>query len=65
MPGMSGPEPAAAILLIRPGLKILFTSGYTDDAVVRRNAATDAAHFIAKPYTATVFTIKLREFMDA
>ncbi|MFA5908161.1 MAG: PAS domain S-box protein [Vicinamibacterales bacterium] len=65
MPGMSGPELAAALLLHRPGLKVLYTSGYTDDAMVRRNAATDAAHFIAKPYTATAFTIKLREILDA
>lgn len=45
MPGMSGPELAAAALAIRPGLKVVFTSGYVDGA-----GLPEAASFVPKPW---------------
>ncbi|MDP3717275.1 MAG: PAS domain S-box protein [Acidobacteriota bacterium] len=65
MPGMSGPELARVLCAVRPGLKVLYSSGYTDDAMLRKEFSSDSAHFIAKPYTASVLTAKLREVLDA
>jgi len=64
MPGMSGPELARVLCAARPALKVLYTSGYTDDAMLRQEFSSDSAHFIAKPYTAGVLTAKLREILD-
>jgi signal transduction histidine kinase len=49
MPGMSGPELAQRLRAERPDLKVLFTSGYSRDAVSQDFGMSDAA-FIAKPY---------------
>jgi len=46
MPGMTGPELADGALKIRPGLKIVFTSGYVDETTVPPQAA-----FVPKPWT--------------
>lgn len=64
MPGMSGPDLAETLSTARPGLKVLFVSGYTDDklgAVLRLNGA----HFLPKPFTVTVLTRKVRQMLDA
>jgi CheY-like chemotaxis protein len=49
MPGMSGPELAQRLRTERPALKVLFTSGYSRDAVAKDFGMSDAG-FIAKPY---------------
>ncbi len=64
MPGMSGRELADHLSCVRPGMKVLYTSGYTDDTILRRGVLDDSAQFISKPYTVTELTRKVREQLD-
>jgi hypothetical protein len=43
---------------------VLFTSGYTDDAIVRHGILEIDTNFIQKPFTPTSFTKKVREVLD-
>ncbi len=65
MPGMGGPEVAEGMRRIRPQLKVLFTSGYTDDVVARHGVLDEHAHFIGKPYTIPELTGKVRQVLDS
>ncbi|MFW5952476.1 MAG: ATP-binding protein, partial [Gemmatimonadota bacterium] len=51
MPGMSGGELAEHLRRSRPGLPTLFTSGYTEDEIVRRGIVAGEAMFLKKPFT--------------
>ena len=51
MPGMSGRELAERLVRERPQLRMLYTSGYTDDAIVHRDANEPGSLFIHKPFT--------------
>ena len=51
MPGMGGPQLAKQILLRDPKTKVLFMSGYTDDAVIRNGALTEGVNYLQKPFT--------------
>jgi two-component system cell cycle sensor histidine kinase/response regulator CckA len=51
MPGMDGPELARQALAVRPGLPVLFMSGYTDDEIVRRGLLHAGQPFLQKPFT--------------
>jgi two-component system, cell cycle sensor histidine kinase and response regulator CckA len=51
MPGLSGPELAAALLAKRPSLKVIYASGYTDDTVLRHGVDGSTMEFLGKPYT--------------
>ena len=64
MPGMGGRELAESLRVRHPGLKVLFVSGYTDDAVVRHGIveATDA--FLHKPFTPLALARKVRAVLD-
>ncbi len=64
MPVMGGREVAEALRAKRPGVKVLFVSGYTDDAIVRHGIveATDA--FLQKPFTPTSLARKVRAVLD-
>ena len=65
MPGMSGRELATRIAAVRPEIKVLYTSGYTDDAILRHGVLDQGTHFIGKPYTAAELTRKVRAVLDA
>ncbi len=65
MPGVGGRELAGWLADLRPEIKILFTSGYTDDAILRHGVLDRSAHFISKPYKRTTLTRKIREVLDA
>jgi two-component system cell cycle sensor histidine kinase/response regulator CckA len=61
MPGMSGPELAARIEAARPGVKVLFMSGYPDDALGRLE---DGIGFIQKPFSVDALAAKVRDVLD-
>ncbi len=65
LPGISGRELAAQVAPRHPGLRVLFTSGYTDDTVLRHGVTAQTAKFLAKPYTVGALTRKIREILDA
>lgn len=64
MPGMSGRELVDAARSVAPGLRVLYVSGYTDDAVVRHGVrdATDA--FLQKPFSPLALARKVRAVLD-
>jgi CheY-like chemotaxis protein len=65
LPNMSGRELADRVAATRPGLKVLYTSGYTDDEIPRHGVLDAAAHFVAKPYSQGDLTRKVREVLDS
>jgi len=65
MPHMDGPTMSKAVKGIFPGIKTLFTSGYTEDAVIRKGAFDSDTAFLAKPYTPFALAWKVREMLDA
>ena len=64
MPGMSGPELASQMKLLQPGIKIIFTSGYTDDAIARQGVLDPGVTFLQKPYRPKALARKIREVLD-
>ena len=64
MPGMNGRKLADEALSRRPGLKVLFTTGFTRNAVVHNGVLDPGVHFIAKPFTVDQLGLKLREVLD-
>jgi CheY-like chemotaxis protein len=63
MPGMGGTELAAKIREKQPNARILFTSGYTEDAVVRQSFLNPGEAFIEKPFTPDLLARKARELL--
>ncbi len=64
MPGMDGRELAALLKARRPGLRVLFTSGYTDDVIVRRGVLEKGVDFVAKPFSRELLAARVREILD-
>ncbi len=65
MPGMSGPDLAERIMKIRPQMKVLYTSGFTDEAIQQHGLVGDAMQFVGKPYTIEGLTSKVRELLES
>jgi two-component system, cell cycle sensor histidine kinase and response regulator CckA len=65
MPGQSGPELFKQLHPIRPDMEVLYVSGYTDEAIVKRGIFKPGAAFLQKPFTAGGFLRKVREALDA
>jgi len=64
MPGMSGRELADRIKSFHPGMKILYTSGYADDTVVRYGVPMEGVNYLQKPFTMEGLARKVREVLD-
>jgi PAS domain S-box-containing protein len=64
MPEMSGPELANHVAPLRPGVKIIFTSGYTVDAVARQGILDPTVAFIQKPYRPKALAKKIRQVLN-
>jgi PAS domain S-box-containing protein len=65
MPQMSGRELAARLRARHPGLRVLFMSGYTDDAIVRQEVLESGTAFLQKPFTPDALGRKVRELLDS
>jgi CheY-like chemotaxis protein len=64
MPRMGGRELAERLTAMRPGVKVLYLSGYTDDAVVRQGVLEAQAHFLQKPFSVQALARKVRAVLD-
>jgi len=64
MPGMNGRDLATRVVAVRPGIRVLFASGYTDDAIFRHGVLDDGSCFISKPYAPGELRRKIREALS-
>lgn len=65
MPQMSGRDLADQLTPLRPGMKVLYMSGYTDDAIVHHGVLEEGTAFIGKPFSIDALARKVRETLDA
>jgi PAS domain S-box-containing protein len=65
LPRMSGSELARRLVDARKDTRVLYMSGYTDDAIVHHGVLSAGAAFLQKPFTADALARKIREILDA
>ena len=64
MPGMSGRELAKRVAAARPHIRVLYLSGYTEDAIIHEGALEPGTGFLQKPFTLQVLARKVREVLQ-
>jgi len=64
MPKIGGREAAKRLLPLYPQMKVIYMSGYTDDAIVHHGVLEPGLNFLEKPFTPKGLTLKVREVLD-
>ncbi len=64
MPGMSGRLLAERLAELRPGVRVLYMSGYTDDAIIHHGVLKPGTRFIGKPFSAAELARRVRDSLD-
>jgi two-component system, cell cycle sensor histidine kinase and response regulator CckA len=64
MPEMSGRELTGRLLQLRPEMRVLYMSGYTDNAIVHQGVLDEGTDFIQKPFSPDILARKIREVLD-
>jgi signal transduction histidine kinase len=64
MPGMSGHQLAKRLESLQPGMKVLYMSGYTDNAIAQHGVLGEGVNYIQKPFTVDGLARKVREVLD-
>ena len=65
MPDSEGAPLVERLRTMRPSLRVLYMSGYTDDAIVRHGVIDERTPFLQKPFTPAALAQKVREVLDA
>jgi DNA-binding NtrC family response regulator len=65
MPDISGRRLAELLSAQRPGLKVLYISGYTDESIASRGILERGIRLLEKPFTAEALAARVREILDA
>lgn len=64
LPGMNGRATADALASLRPELRVLYTSGYTAEAIDKQGVLEQGLNFISKPYSGQALAARVREILD-
>lgn len=64
MPGMNGRDLANRLLSMRPDLRVVFMSGYTDNAIVREGFSDPRLNYLQKPFTLDALNEKIHEVLN-
>jgi DNA-binding response OmpR family regulator len=64
LPGMNGRVLAEEIRALRPKIKVLFASGYSENVVVHHGVLDQGLEFVAKPYSLDLLARRVREVLD-
>jgi signal transduction histidine kinase/ligand-binding sensor domain-containing protein/ActR/RegA family two-component response regulator len=65
MPGRSGRELAEQLMPMHAGMRLLYASGYTEDAIIRHGVSSQQTAFLEKPFTPNALLRKVRQVLDA
>ena len=65
MPQMSGAELVTRLQEMHPSVKVLYVSGYTEEATIHRGVLLEGVDFLQKPFTPEALARKVREVLDA
>jgi two-component system, cell cycle sensor histidine kinase and response regulator CckA len=65
MPEMGGRQLVEHLAVVRPGMKVLYLSGHTDDALIRHGVLEADVAFLQKPFKIRALTTKVREVLTA
>ena len=64
MPGMTGREVVERVTATHPETKVLYISGYTEEAISRHGVVSPGTAFLSKPFGAAAFLLKIRDLLD-